>query len=761
MSRFSSLCRRTAAMGLLIAGALSAAEPGFQEVGRLAATQPKQGDVFGAAVAVGGGVIAVGAYLSDSAGKDSGAVYLFHEVEGTWTPFGGMPLHGDAGEWFGFDVAIDPAGKILVVGAPGSGKGTGAVYLFDLDGGQGTATNRTRLAATVSSGDEFGSAVAIDGSYLAVGARGANQRAGKLHLFSGQGRSRAPVELPGLPSVAGAELGQSVSVRGNTLVVGAPLPGRDGKSPGAAYRLDLGTRTWEPLIPAGLEAGAAFGYSVSVVDGQRGDVVVGAPLANSQAGAVYRYPSANGQPFRVGSRRDQAGVAVAASGGWIVAGARNADGSRGAADLFNSQGSFIQPLTVSSSPLLPGSELGFSVAIHDRTIVVGAFKEGGKGAAYVFQLQEPQTVRVSFQKNEAGAVLQDRTMVSKVREGAAIPVSVVLTTSDGQALRSPVTVTVTSAPINAELGSDYGATGDLLKDKATVQFEAGSNPQSKPVPFSVLPDCLAEGEEAFTLSLSELPDTQKLQVRIQDVGAVDGIHVILPGPQPLVTAESGSEATLQVRLTCQPAGDVFLALISSDASEGKVTRPSPPTLKFTPDNWSAAQPVTVKGQNDSECDGDQDYEIEIGSASADPGYSGLTREVSFKNLDDDGDSCPDADATMSVCVEGDGTVVYTLVVENTGNVDLRRNGLEIFEKLPAEVTVVTASADKGVATLDYLDNEVAWNGFLPVRSKVTIKILASLEPDVAPGTDVSFDATYEYEGDSEPFRDVPCPSSPP
>lgn len=705
---------------------------------RLPVSGLQQGDQFGAAVAVGGGIIAVGAYLADTeAGKDAGAVYLFKRgTNGDWIPFGSGRLTRGAGEWFGFDVAIDSSGTTLVVGAPSPGRGPGAAYVYGIDKEREVATFLRSLVARAANGDELGSAVAIDGPWVAVGSRGADQRAGRAYVFPVAGGE--PTSLVPSQPVAGAELGQSVSVRGRMLAVGAPLPGRDGKSPGAVYLSRLGSNgAWdelEPLpVPADLEAGAAFGYSVSVVDGEGGDVVVGAPLASSQAGAVYRYPSGERQPFRVGSRGDQVGVAVASGGEWIVAGARGADRRHGAAYLFNSQGDFIQPLD-RSSELTPGDEFGFSAATQGKVIVVGAFKKDGKGAAYVFEeVVRPPTLTVSL------------SPVAPVQEAAG-KASVQVTLTNSSPIRTAEEVEITVAAFRdladlAQPGEDY------FEGEQKVKFSTGLlGSKTETVQIPIVNDTVAEDTESFTVKLSAPAQVavikSPIQVKILDDDCVD---LVLP---EFLTLVEGGTVSFTVFLPRQPDSDVTLNFTSPVVEASSV--------KFKAKRWASGKRVEVSSQGDALCNGNRSFTIDVTAESNDPQFSCIAEPIQGTILDDDV-SCPGADATMAVCAEGDGTVVYILVVENIGNVALHGNGPEISAVLPEEVTVVTASADKGVATVDYLENAVAWNGSIPVGATATIQILATLEPDVAPGTDVSFDTTYDYDIDNEPFRDIACP----
>jgi uncharacterized repeat protein (TIGR01451 family) len=358
-----------------------------------------RGDEFGSALAVGDGVVAVGAYLSAAGGgAESGAVYVFSRE---WSA--PAQLCGTPGDWFGFDVAIDATGKQLLVGAPrahdGSGAQTGAAYLYQLDAlhpGQPCGPeNRQVLTLAGRAGDEIGSAVALSGTCWAVGARSDSSQAagaGSVYVNCAPGQPKLYSPAP----ADGAHFGQSVSLDGCSLTpagcilaVGAPFAGVGG----AAYVFADATG-WQPtpLTVAAVPAGAAFGYAVAVSGNQ---VVVGAPLQGAMAGAAYLYSESNKTwlptPLNAGSvAGDQFGVAVAfdrSGRGEIIAGARRANGGAGAAYLFGSDG---LPSPRGSPMLSPqqsalGAEFGFEVAIDAGTMVVGAFlQDHGAGAAYVF-----------------------------------------------------------------------------------------------------------------------------------------------------------------------------------------------------------------------------------------------------------------------------------------------------------------------------------------------------------------------------------------
>jgi uncharacterized repeat protein (TIGR01451 family) len=392
-----------------------------------------RGDELGSALAVGDGVVAVGAYLSATGGgPESGAVYVFRRDS---VPPWSFParLCGAPGDWFGFDVAID--GTQLLVGAPrardSSGAQTGAAYMYDLDDpalkapppGQHCVPKPQPLSIVAGrAGDEIGSAVALSGTCWAVSARSESNPtgvgAGSVYLYCPPGQPQRPQKLYPQTPADGARFGQSVSLdgcfptpAGCILAVGAPFAGVGG----AAYVFSGPTGGQMTRLPAAtVPAGAAFGYAVAVSANQ---VVVGAPLDNDQgamAGAAYLYFQSNGTwlPKRLDAKSvagAQFGVAVAfdhMGHGRIIVGARLEDAGAGVAYLFGSDG--LPPPR--GSPMLTsprsesGAEFGFEVAIHDETMVVGAFlQDSGAGAAYLFPPAAPSNVMVT-KKTVPGSV---------------------------------------------------------------------------------------------------------------------------------------------------------------------------------------------------------------------------------------------------------------------------------------------------------------------------------------------------------------------
>ncbi len=134
------------------------------------------GNRFGAAVALSGDTLAVGACDDDVNGNNSGSVYVFERSGSSWSQQASLaPDDGDSEDRFGRAVAL--SGDTLVVGVyydeDPNGDHAGSVYVFERGSGWagGGANQAAKLAPDDGdSGDYFGYAVALSGDTLVVGA---------------------------------------------------------------------------------------------------------------------------------------------------------------------------------------------------------------------------------------------------------------------------------------------------------------------------------------------------------------------------------------------------------------------------------------------------------------------------------------------------------------------------------------------------------------------------------------------------------------
>jgi uncharacterized repeat protein (TIGR01451 family) len=112
-------------------------------------------------------------------------------------------------------------------------------------------------------------------------------------------------------------------------------------------------------------------------------------------------------------------------------------------------------------------------------------------------------------------------------------------------------------------------------------------------------------------------------------------------------------------------------------------------------------------------------------------------------------------------VEG-GAVTYTVVLANSGAFDQQDNpGHEFTDVLPAQLTLVSASATAGTAVATVGTNTVTWDGKVPAAGSVTITIHATIKTGTALQT-VTNQGTAGYDADgngtneSSTFTDDPA-----
>jgi hypothetical protein len=423
-------------------------------------------DIFGASVAIDGDTLVVGASgessnatgvngnQADNSAEDAGAVYVFVRSGTAWVQQAYLKASNtNANDIFGRSVAI--SGDTIVVGADAEDSNAtgvngnqsdnsltnpGAAYVFVRTGT--TWSQQAYLkASNTGQFDFFGFSVAISGETIVVGAMGedsgadginGNQAdnsaltAGAAYVFVRSGTTWSQqAYLKASNSEGGDNFGDSVSISGNTIVVGANLEdsaatGINGNQAsnaaggsGAAYVFVRSGTTWsQQAYVKASNTGAAdqFGASVAI----SGDtMVVGAFSENSgatgvngnqadssasSAGAAYVFvrsgTSWSQQAYLKASNTDAGdsfGADVAISGDIVVAGATwessaaagvNGDqsdeslSSAGAAYVFGRTGTTWSQLAYLKASN-PDAQDGFggALAVSGGTVVVGAAGE--------------------------------------------------------------------------------------------------------------------------------------------------------------------------------------------------------------------------------------------------------------------------------------------------------------------------------------------------------------------------------------------------
>ncbi len=280
----------------------------WQQVARLIPNDGQAEDLFGSSVAISGNTIIVGSQRSKTdSGIAKGAAYVFTKEGNNWQQKAKLQAStGKAFDDFGNAVAIDD--DIAVVAAKGNEvngeTARGSVYVYKRQGGSwGLA--KTLIAQDGKSGDRFGSAVAIDGETIVVGAEsytyGNQVSQGAVYVFKAQdnwlGTSNweQDAKLIAKDGEGGDHFGSSVDINGNKIVIGAYLDNIDsnGYLQGSTYIFEEILGVWEQLDKLTAEDGTRgdnFGNSVSISSEA---IVIGAHLADVNGeinqGTVYAF----------------------------------------------------------------------------------------------------------------------------------------------------------------------------------------------------------------------------------------------------------------------------------------------------------------------------------------------------------------------------------------------------------------------------------------------------------------------------------------
>lgn len=304
-------------------------------------------------------------------------------------------LYGPSGElvdWFGWAISVD--GSNVLIAARGDDDGgnlSGAAHVYRVQG-KTLVHQQQLMASDFAAGDEFSSAVGLDGDRAIVGAWRQDElgeNAGAAYVFRlDDGNWVEEAKLLASDGLPGDGFGYAAAISGDYAVVGAYARDDLGFYTGAAYVFQRAGTTWTQqvkLLPFDVGPGDEFGYSVAI-DGDV--VVVGTPAydyVRPDVGAVHVFHR-NGGSWEFanllvapdGLDGDRFGYSVAVDDGRLIAGSAgtgDAGPSRGAAYVFRRTSSgWVHEAKLHPGPVGPGDRLG-GVAIDRNRAVVGIYQE--------------------------------------------------------------------------------------------------------------------------------------------------------------------------------------------------------------------------------------------------------------------------------------------------------------------------------------------------------------------------------------------------
>ncbi len=303
---------------------------GWRESGLLGPKDGRLGDGFGTALTVDGNLLAIGAPGAEA----GGAVYVYERTGNAWTQRARLTgTGGAAADRFGAAVALK--GTVLLVGAPGRDGERGAVVVFSRGKSAAQWTSREVIQGSgTAANDWFGAALSFDGRRALVGAPGpwtfdsTRWKPGTAFVFraSPRGKWAEDGRLVGAPDQRIRALGVSVLLDGEEAMVGAPL---SDSLAGAVVRWRREAAGWAPagaVIPDSVVRPGAFGAALAR-DG--GDLLIGAPTSDKSVGAVHVFRRSGGGDWKSVQKlvtppagySTRLGASVVAQKGLSVAGA--------------------------------------------------------------------------------------------------------------------------------------------------------------------------------------------------------------------------------------------------------------------------------------------------------------------------------------------------------------------------------------------------------------------------------------------------------
>ncbi len=408
---------------------------------------PNNMDEFGTSVSISGDIVVAGSPNVAAKMVGVGAAFIFKRPVAGWTNMTThtaklTPFSAANYDYFGSSVAI--SGSRVVIGSPHFSQldfiQDGSAYLFIKPPSGWVSTNTSRKvyppAYLGNVKDYYGYSVAIDSNYAVVGAYGYKDNRGAAYVLYNNGSNWINIAklTPTDSSVSNKYFGKSVSISGNTIVIGASQNfDNNCTDTGSVYVFVKPITGWAnmnqtaKLRPSDGNIGSSFGCSVSIsgdniVVGARGNTC--AYVFNKPLTGWHNMFQTGKLTCSTGGASNSFGCSVSIADNDIVVGSYLEMG-------YGSAFVYTKPLSgwtnmVETAKLVPSNGtgddyFGYSVGISGNTIVVGAYgndsvaPEGGM--AYVYT--KPGTVWVNSTQ-KAKLVANDANVYSYFGRSVAI-----------------------------------------------------------------------------------------------------------------------------------------------------------------------------------------------------------------------------------------------------------------------------------------------------------------------------------------------------
>jgi len=299
----------------------------------------------------------------------------------------------DGATYDNFGFAVSLSGDTALIGAvydDDQGTDSGSVYVFTRTGTTWTQQAKL-LALDGAAGDQFGQSVSLDGDTAIIGAPfddDSGISSGSAYMFTRTGTVWTQ-QAKLIASNGGAleSFGFAVSLSGDTALIGAPGYGHEYYQ-GSAYVFTWDGTAWiqvQKLIGPGQYLD--FGHSVSI---DKHTALIGADWENDDRGSTYVYirPGVDWMLQQKllasdGEASDHFGCAVSLSDDTALIGAEYEDDGlflSGSAYVFNRTGTtWTQQAKLTATDAAAEDYLGCAVSLDGDTALIGAFGDDDYG----------------------------------------------------------------------------------------------------------------------------------------------------------------------------------------------------------------------------------------------------------------------------------------------------------------------------------------------------------------------------------------------
>jgi hypothetical protein len=383
---------------------LASIEGNWIETQKLLASDGAANDHFSEyAVALDDNTALIGAYYDDDKGANSGSVYVFTRTGTTWTEQQKLlAIDGAAGDNFGVSVTL--SGDTAIIGAPGDENLTGSAYVFTRTGT--TWTQQAKLTAPDGVPDAFfGYPVSLSGDTIMIGANQDDDNgywSGSVYVFIRTGTTWTQ-QAKLIASDGGVEdgFGYGISLVGDTALIGAIWDNDYGNHSGSAYVFTRTGTNWtqqQKLLPSDGVTDAQFGISVSL-DGNT--ALIGANRDDDnglRSGSAYVFTRTGTtwtQEAKLiasdGATEERFGIDVALEGDTALIGSETPDNgdNSGSVYVFTGTGNtWTEGQKLLASDGASVDWFGFSIALDGDTALFAASQDDdngfNSGSAYIF-----------------------------------------------------------------------------------------------------------------------------------------------------------------------------------------------------------------------------------------------------------------------------------------------------------------------------------------------------------------------------------------